>query len=148
MFSTPELVQHHYAAQRGLLAEVVFGNPKSDCRNLGVCKMHIGPKAIVPNNELIVSKKCCPSAIAFLRIKSQKALLIHFLNYSLKPEWIQKYFPQNHFVVEERFELSSALHWALELGKGKFSLLPGHYQAHNDGIYHTVTIPLGRPVIA
>ncbi|MEL6143342.1 MAG: hypothetical protein AAFU67_17195, partial [Bacteroidota bacterium] len=81
---------------------------------------------------------------AFLRPQTQSKLLIHFLNYSLKSEFYQKYFPNDHFVVEEKFELPRALQRALGLGEGSFYLQPGHYTTHNDGIYHTITISLGK----
>lgn len=144
MFHKPEIAQFIDQAQKGILAEVVFGNPQTDCRNLGVCKMHIGPKAVALPNELKTKACGCPTTIAFIRKGQGETLHVHFLNYSLKPAYLKKYFPGDRFVVEAKFPLPEALCRALGLGESKFYIQPGHYPSLNDGLYHTVSVSLGK----
>lgn len=141
MFHTSPIAQHLTIAQRGILAEVVFGNPNAGCRNMGICKMHIGPRAVVVPNELKDSTCSCKKSIAFVRKDGNDGVFIHFLNYSLSAKQYTTYFPGNCFVVEAPYSLPKALCSALGLGEqGQFSLQPGHYPTLNDGVYHTISV--------
>lgn len=144
MFHTSPIAQHLNLAQRGILAEVVFGNPQSNCSKMGVCKMHIGPRAVVAPKELKDSTCSCKKSIAFLRPDGKEKVFIHFLNYSLTAKKIETYFPGNRFVVEAPYSLPRALCSALGLGEGRYSLQPGHYPTLNDGMYHTISIVLDK----
>lgn len=142
MLHQPLLQNYLHKAQRGILSEVVFGNPQNGCSSMGVCKVHIGPD-FVNSHKSLTNRGCgCKKAIAFIRSEQPERLLIHFLNYSLSPAKKRKFFPGDRFVVEVEFPLPGVLNRALGLGEKAFSIQPDHYPTQNDGIYHTVEVNL------
>ncbi len=140
MFHQSEIAQYINLAQKGILAEVVFGNPQVGCRNMGVCKVHIGPRAVIGPNALKTNECSCSKSIAFLRLQGENKLYFHFLNYSLSPKQYEKFFPGGDFVIEAPLRLPSALGVAFGLGEQAWALQAGHYRCHNDGMYHTVLV--------
>lgn len=142
MLHQPLLQNHLHKAQRGILSEVVFGNPQSGCSSMGVCKVHIGPSLENRDNQLKTNGCSCKKAIAFIRSEQPERLLIHFINYSLNPSKKQKFFPGDRFVVEAEFPLPGVLNRALGFGEKQFVIQPDHYPTQNDGIYHTVEVRL------
>lgn len=142
MLHQPQVTSQQYKAQRGILSEVVFGNPQHGCSSMGVCKVHIGPQLLNADNSLIDSGCSCKKAIAFLCAETPETLTIHFLNYSLNAKKKAKFFPGERFVVEVEFPLPRVLNRALGLGGTSFSIQPDHYPTQNDGLYHTVEVRL------
>lgn len=142
MLHQPLIQNHLHKAQRGILSEVVFGNPQNGCSSMGVCKVHIGPSWQNESNSLVNSSCGCKKAIAFIRSEQPGRLLIHFLNYSLSPAKKRKFFPGDRFVVEVEFPLPEVLNRALGLGKTQFYIQPDHYPTQNDGIYHTIEVEI------
>ncbi len=140
MFHQSEIVQYTNLAQKGILAEVVFGNPQAGCRNMGVCKVHIGPRAIVGPNALNNNGCSCSKSIAFLRPKGKEAVYFHFLNYSLSPKQYTNFFPDGYFVMEAPFALPKQLCQNFGFKGQDLILQPGRYRCHNDGMYHTVVV--------
>lgn len=144
MLHQPLISTHLHKAQRGILSEVVFGNPQNGCRSMGVCKVHIGPSMLMGDKSLETSTCSCKKAIAFLRSEKPGKLLIHFLNYSLSVSKKEKYFPRDRFVVEVAFPLPGALQDALGLGESQYFIQPGHYPTQNDGLYHTIEVTVAK----
>lgn len=140
MFHQSEIAQYTSLAQKGILAEVVFGNPQIGCRNMGVCKVHIGPRAIIGPNALKNNACSCSKSIAFLRLQRENKLCFHFLNYSLSPKQYERFFPEGQFVIEASFTLPKALSAAFGLKNEALVLQAGRYNCHNDGMYHSVLV--------
>lgn len=142
MLHQPQFTSRRHKAQRGILSEVIFGNPQHGCSSMGVCKVHIGPQLIKEDNSLTNSGCSCKKAIAFLCSDQPEVLTIHFLNYSLNTKKKAKFFPGERFVVEAEFPLPKVLNRALGLGGTSFVIQPGHYPTKNDGLYHSVDVRL------
>lgn len=109
---------------------------------MGVCKVHIGPRAVVTPNDVETSGCSCNKGIAFLRPNGKKEMHIHFMNYSLSARQYKKYFPGDSFVVEAPYSLPRALCRALGYGEASLAIQPGTYPALNDGMYHTVSVKI------
>lgn len=109
---------------------------------MGVCKVHIGPRAIIGPNSLKTKECSCSKSIAFLRFQGENGLYFHFLNYSLSPKQYEKFFPEGDFVIEAPLLLPRTLGAAFGLCEQAFALQTGRYRCHNDGLYHTVLVDI------
>lgn len=84
--------------------EVKFGTPSTDCRGLGICK--VVPKASWSHPDL--SCRTCRRALAFFTLADGR-LEIRFIRRTMCAYTWGKYFGQQLFIVEEDFELSTAI---------------------------------------
>ena len=97
--------------------EVVFGVAGKNCDGVGICK-------ILPLEQVRVHWKC-PSARAWLYAAPQGSIHLVFDKSTLPPAFLDRYFLDQTFPVEEAYPFPNTLLSLLNLNA--FTVKPGQY---------------------
>lgn len=97
--------------------EVVFGVAGKNCDGVGICK-------ILPLEHVRVHWKC-PSARAWLCAAPEGSISLVFDRSTLPPAFLDRYFLDQTFPVEEAYSLSNTLLSLLNMSA--FTVKPGRY---------------------
>jgi len=103
-------------------AEIVFGSPRRDCRNLGICKI----KTSDPDgNEEY--KNSCLSARANILIDTHGRLLVLFPKEGISEAVAATNFRNDSFRVEDAYTLTPRLCRLLGYPGGRLTITPGNF---------------------
>ncbi|TXF88459.1 hypothetical protein FUA23_14330 [Neolewinella aurantiaca] len=118
-------------------AEIVFGSPRRNCRNLGICKVltESGAKEqSLPD--------CCLSATANILIGDYGRLLMLFPMEGITEEVITRYFQGDVFTIESAYTLPPEVCTALGRDGGRLSVMPGKFPVLMLGEGLLISVPL------
>jgi hypothetical protein len=120
--------KHYGARQAGqvahpkvMAANVILGNPRYlDCLQHGIC--HIDPV-----NETFVPCGCPNQAMAWVSIGANGHLHLSFLEQTLRPEVLHKFFSNPTFIIQETFVPNDNIGAFFGTNAEVLRILPGEY---------------------
>jgi len=90
------------------ITEVEFGAPSKDCRNFGICRIHVISKSTSIKEYNLKSCKC-NHACALISFTNHQNIEMIFFKNSLSSKSIHKFFHEKYFKVEEDFYFNSSV---------------------------------------
>jgi len=106
-----------FSHQNCVDVEVIFGTPKRNCDGVGICRLI----AV----EFVRVRWKCPSARAWLFTGPTGTVCLRFDCQRLPQEYLERYFKDQIFRVEEDFPISKAMISTLKISP--FTIVSGKY---------------------
>lgn len=104
-------------------AEVEFGVLSKNCKNYGICRIHS------IDSFSVKKKKCaCNSAFALIECFKHNSFKITFFKSSISSITYKKYFSNNYFKIQERYQFEFTLEHTEKtthyvINKGEYHIL-------------------------
>lgn len=118
----------HFATHSVIVADVLFGSPRSNCSGQGICQV-IAP---VHGQLLNGDQWSCKRSVALIRLISDELVAFHFVKASMCSQVLQNHFEGSIFVIEDAVSMTLNT-WQ----QTTWEIKPGYYPISNQKNYFT-----------
>jgi hypothetical protein len=126
IYQSPLLTNHQV-----IVADVLFGSPRSNCSGQGICKV-IAP---VSGQLLNSNQWTCKRSVALIRMISEQLVAFHFVKASMCHQVLESYFKELVFVIEEPVTMQLST-WQQKT----WEIKPGYYPITTQKNYFTTIL--------